>query len=69
MGPNEWALGDEVAARQLSQEEATEAIEAPVMLHADVEVRRKSGKSFTLGDVSSATGHLIVQFDGGSAQR
>ena len=61
-------MGTDVAAGQLPLDPA-DVVAPPVMVHAGICVRRKAGRSFTLEDVSSAQGHVIVQFDGGSFSR
>lgn len=68
VGRNDWAIGGDVAAAQPPLND-DEEVTAPVMKHAEVEVRRKAGRSFMLEDTHSARGHLIVQFDGGSTNR
>ena len=57
-GPNQWQLGEEVAARE--QLASDEKIAPPVMEHADVIVKRAAAKGYTLEDMAATAGHTIV---------
>jgi hypothetical protein len=70
VGQNDWKLGERVIENKIADAPLAdiEPINVPVMIHADVTIKRKTARSVEVG-AADLEGHVLCQFDGGSASR